>query len=212
LAIRAKTVTETKINPYKRRNESSIPAPLQDSSDGEFAAGPIAVEEATKKSKEKRKGKDKLNANKTRSTDSGRPRKKRRVESDEEYFSDFVNDSVDIVRSRSVSRTPPDRNKKSANPLGHYFAELDWLEESDADDEKQDHDEEDESSDHEHDLKIPKTMAVLIAAKGVSTETAAPKIERGFVIFFSVCLMPTWSFRCRILSYRGRILSHRGRI
>ncbi|KAJ3773127.1 P-loop containing nucleoside triphosphate hydrolase protein, partial [Lentinula raphanica] len=141
---------KTKGNAYRKRELESIPAPLDCSSDSEFAAGPVPAEEIQPR-KQKRSGKSKR--------ESGRPTKKRKVEWLDSEDEEWVNTSTLATDKSPIY---------DANPLQKYFAEIDDGSEDDADDEMQvelvdDGGEEDNQESEENSPGyIPKTMAAIL--------------------------------------------------
>ncbi|KAJ3729161.1 hypothetical protein DFJ43DRAFT_1156448 [Lentinula guzmanii] len=153
-----------KENAYKKRELESISAPLNCSSDSEFAAGPIKVTE-------REPGKKKRNAKSQR--DSGRPTKKRKFgwsDSEDEKCMDSLE-----ISANTTSRSQTYGKNANGNPLAKYFVEIDDESNDDADDEMQvgnDDDEENEDEDQDYGeekvVHIPKTMvAVLPVARQV---------------------------------------------
>ncbi|KAJ4500581.1 P-loop containing nucleoside triphosphate hydrolase protein [Lentinula lateritia] len=142
-------------NVYKKREQDSIPAPLDCSSDSEFAAGPV-------KPMEKGSGKRR---NTKLKRESIRPAKKRKVvwsdSEDEEWMTSF-DSSVNATNKSQIYG-----KHTIKNPLAKYFVEIDHGSEDDADDEMQieddiDIDEDRESGEDEDPAHIPKTMAAFL--------------------------------------------------
>ncbi|KIK56159.1 hypothetical protein GYMLUDRAFT_47369 [Collybiopsis luxurians FD-317 M1] len=160
-----KTNAQVKVDPYKKRNENSIPAPLEDSDDSEFAAGPIK-EEITKK---KNKRDERASNKRTKKWETaGRPSKRRKLQpqsmskDDGPSFSDSENDHNILRRSRSRALS-----HVNANPLARFFAEWGLSEETDADDEAQEDEEalcsdEEDTKQYSQQAHISKTLAVLV--------------------------------------------------
>ncbi|GAW01605.1 rad26-like snf2 family dna-dependent atpase [Lentinula edodes] len=151
------TPTNAGENVYKKREQDSIPAPLDYSSDSEFAAGPV-------KPMEKGSGKRRNTKSKRESI---RPAKKRKVvwsdSEDEEWMTSF-DSSVNATNKSQING-----KHTIKNPLAKYFdaVEIDHGSEDDADDEMQieddiDIDEDRQSGEDEDPAHIPKTMAAFL--------------------------------------------------
>ncbi|KAJ4484304.1 hypothetical protein C8J55DRAFT_39911 [Lentinula edodes] len=157
-------------NVYKKREQDSIPAPLDCSSDSEFAAGPV-------KPMEKGSGKRR---NTKLKRESIRPAKKRKVvwsdSEDEEWMASF--DSS--VNSTNKSQIYGKHTIK--NPLAKYFVEIDHGSEDDADDEMQieddiDIDEDREYGEDEDPAYIPKTMAAFLPVINTRRTNTPPELQ-----------------------------------